>query len=141
MPAGPSLYDMLLGQIGGEPLDAYDDRTLECLSVEQNVQRILNTRAGALKHLPDYGLPDLTSIYKALPASAHVLKKQMEDTLLNYEPRIRAIDVEILENNDPGVLVSFEMTCHLKKAGLVRFGTYFEPPGRMRVKRRVQERG
>ncbi|HDR8858631.1 type VI secretion system baseplate subunit TssE [Burkholderia territorii] len=140
MPAGPSLYDMLLGQIGGEPLDAYDDRTLECLSVQQNVRRILNTRAGALKHLPDYGLPDLTNIYKALPASAHLLKNQMEATLLKYEPRIRAIDVEILENNDPGVLVSFEMICHLRKAGLVRFGTYFEPPGRMRVERRQQAR-
>ncbi|MBF5014506.1 type VI secretion system baseplate subunit TssE [Burkholderia pseudomultivorans] len=140
MPAGPSLYDMLLGHIGGEPLDAYDDRTLECLSVQHNVRRILNTRAGALKHLPDYGLPDLTSIYKALPASAHLLKSQMEATLLKYEPRIRAIDVEILENDDPGVLVSFEMTCHLKKAGLVRFGTYFEPPGRMRVERRQQEK-
>ncbi|KVL29170.1 type VI secretion protein [Burkholderia territorii] len=140
MPAGPSLYDMLLGQIGGEPLDAYDDRTLECLSVQQNVRRILSTRAGALKHLPDYGLPDLTNIYKALPASAHLLKNQMEATLLKYEPRIRAIDVEILENNDPGVLVSFEMICHLRKAGLVRFGTYFEPPGRMRVERRQQAR-
>lgn len=107
MPAGPSLYDMLLGQIGGEPLDAYDDRTLECMSVQQNVQRILNTRAGALKHLPDYGLPDLTNIYKALPASAHLLKEQMEATLLRYEPRIRSIDVEILENDDSGVLVSF----------------------------------
>ncbi|KWA40592.1 type VI secretion protein [Burkholderia territorii] len=123
-----------------EPLDAYDDRTLECLSVQQNVRRILNTRAGALKHLPDYGLPDLTNIYKALPASAHLLKNQMEATLLKYEPRIRAIDVEILENNDPGVLVSFEMICHLRKAGLVRFGTYFEPPGRMRVERRQQAR-
>ncbi|EGD01685.1 hypothetical protein B1M_25302 [Burkholderia sp. TJI49] len=131
---------MLLGHIGGEPLDAYDDRTLECLSVQHNVRRILNTRAGALKHLPDYGLPDLTNIYKALPASAHLLKSQMEATLLKYEPRIRAIDVEILENDDPGVLVSFEMTCHLKKAGLVRFGTYFEPPGRMRVERRQQEK-
>ncbi|AOI90134.1 type VI secretion system baseplate subunit TssE [Burkholderia pseudomultivorans] len=140
MPTGPSLYDMLLGHIGGEPLDAYDDRTLECLSVQHNVRRILNTRAGALKHLPDYGLPDLTNIYKALPASAHLLKSQMEATLLKYESRIRAIDVEILENDDPGVLVSFEMTCHLKKAGLVRFGTYFEPPGRMRVERRQQEK-
>ncbi|KML19700.1 MULTISPECIES: type VI secretion system baseplate subunit TssE [Burkholderia] len=137
---GPSLYDMLLGQIGGEPLDSYDDRTLECLSVQQNVQRILNTRAGALKHLPDYGLPDLTNIYKALPASGHVLKQQMEGTLLKYEPRIRAIDVEILENHDPGILVSFEMTCHLKKAGLVRFGTYFEPPGRMRLRPRPSHR-
>ncbi|MFD1557426.1 type VI secretion system baseplate subunit TssE [Paraburkholderia silviterrae] len=137
MPAGPSLYDMLLGHIGGEPLDYHDDRTLECLSVQQNVQRILNTRAGVLKHLPDYGLPDLTNIYKALPASAHQLRDQMEATLLKYEPRIRAIDVAILENDDPGVLVSFEMTCHLKKAGLVRFGTYFESPGRMRLLRRI----
>ncbi|MBR8307128.1 type VI secretion system baseplate subunit TssE [Burkholderia cenocepacia] len=136
MNPSPSLYDMLLGQIGGEPLDAYDDRTLECMSVQQNVQRILNSRAGALKHLPDYGLPDLTNIYKALPASAHMLKQQMEATLLKYEPRIRSIDVAILENDDPGVLVSFEMTCHLKKAGLVRFGTYFEAPGRMWLKRR-----
>ncbi|MEX3786333.1 type VI secretion system baseplate subunit TssE [Paraburkholderia sp. BR14374] len=141
MPAGPSLYDMLLGRIGGERLGAYDDRTLECLSVQQNVQRILNTRAGALKHLPDYGLPDMTNIYKALPSSAHALKQQMEATLLKYEPRIRAIDIDILADDDPGVLVSFEMTCHLKRAGLVRFGTYFEPPGRLHVRRRMQERG
>ncbi|WP_321839164.1 type VI secretion system baseplate subunit TssE [Paraburkholderia bannensis] len=138
MSAGPSLYEMLLGQIGGESLDVYDDRTLECLSVQQNVQRILNTRAGALKHLPDYGLPDLTNIYMALPASAHQLRDQMQATLLKYEPRIRSIDVSILANNDPGVLVSFEMTCYLKKSGLVRFGTYFEPPGRMRLTRQTQ---
>jgi len=137
---GPSLYDKLLGQIGGEPLDAYDDRTLEILSIQQNVRRILNARAGALKHLPDYGLPDLTNIYKALPASAHLLKQQMESTLLVYEPRIRSIDVAYIDNPDPGVLVSYEMTCHLKQAGLVRFGTYFEPPGRMRVQRLQEER-
>ncbi len=140
MSAGPSLYDMLLGQIGGESLDTYDDRTLECLSVQRNVMHILNARAGALKHLPDYGLPDLTNIYKALPASAHLLRQQMEATLLTYEPRIRAIDVRIIENHDPGVLVSFEMTCYLKRAGLVRFGTYFEPPGRMRVLRTAADR-
>jgi type VI secretion system protein len=136
MSAGPSLYDVLLAHIGGEPLDAHNDRTLECMSVQQNVRRILNTRAGALKHLPDYGLPDLTNIYKALPASAHRLKEQIEATLLKYEPRIRSIDVTILDNDDPGVLVSFEMACHLRKTGLVRFGTHFEPPGRMRIDRR-----
>ncbi|CAB3749563.1 type VI secretion system baseplate subunit TssE [Paraburkholderia humisilvae] len=136
MPPRPSLYDVLLAHIGGEPLDAYDDRTLECLSVQQNIRRILNTRAGAIKHLPDYGLSDLTNIYKALPASAQRLKNQMETTLLKYEPRVHSIDVEMIQNHDPGVLVSFEMTCHLRKSGLVRFGTHFEPPGRMRIDRR-----
>jgi type VI secretion system protein len=135
MPAGPSLYDMLLGQIDGEALEDHDDNTLEILSVQANIRRILNTRAGALKHVPDYGLPDLTEIYKNLPASVHDLRTQVENTLLKFEPRLRTVGIEINDNPDPGLLVSFTMVCHLKKAGLVRFGTYFEPPRRMRIQR------
>ncbi|WP_345812109.1 type VI secretion system baseplate subunit TssE [Paraburkholderia sp. PREW-6R] len=137
MPAGPSLYDMLLGHIDGEALDDHSDHTLEILSVQANVRRILNTRAGALKHIPDYGLPDLTHVYRNLPASVHDLRNQMESTLLKFEPRLRSVGIEINDNPDPGLLASFTMVCHLKKAGLVRFGTYFEPPGRMHVRRLV----
>jgi type VI secretion system protein len=137
MPTGPSLYDMLLGHINGEALENHDDNTLEILSVQANIGRILNTRAGALKHVPDYGLPDLTDVYKNLPASVHDLRNQMENTLLKFEPRLHSIDIEISDKPDPGLLVSFTMVCHLRKAGLVRFGTYFEPPGRMRVERIV----
>ena len=135
MPAGPSLYDMLLGHIDGEPLENHDDRTLEILSVQANIRRILNTRAGALKHVPDYGLPDLTNVYRNLPASVNDLRNQMESVLLKFEPRLRSVEIEINENPDPGLLVSFTMVCILKKAGLVRFGTYFEPPGRMHLER------
>ncbi|MBN3751603.1 type VI secretion system baseplate subunit TssE [Paraburkholderia sp. Tr-20389] len=135
MPTGPSLYDMLLGHIDGETLEDHDDNTLEILSVQANIRRILNTRAGALKHVPDYGLPDLTEVYKNLPASVHDLRNEMEGTLLKFEPRLRSVGIEINDNRDPGLLVSFTMVCHLRKAGLVRFGTYFEPPGRMRVER------
>ncbi|TDG10916.1 type VI secretion system baseplate subunit TssE [Paraburkholderia guartelaensis] len=137
MPTGPSLYDMLLGHINGEALENHDANTLEILSVQANIGRILNTRAGALKHVPEYGLPDLTDFYKNLPASVHDLRNQMENTLLKFEPRLRSIDIEISDKPDPGLLVSFTMVCHLRKAGLVRFGTYFEPPGRMRVERLV----
>ena len=128
---------MLLGQINGEPLVNHDDKTLEILSVQANIRRILNTRAGALKHVPDYGLPDLTDVYRNLPASVHDLRNQMESTLLKFEPRLRAVDIEIDQKPDPGLLVSFTMVCHLRKAGLVRFGTYFEVPGRMHVRRLV----
>ncbi|MCC8402258.1 type VI secretion system baseplate subunit TssE [Paraburkholderia sp. MMS20-SJTN17] len=137
MPTGPSLYDMLLGHIDGEPLDGHDDRTLEILSVLANIRRILNTRCGAVKHVPDYGLPDLTDVYRNLPASVHDLRNQMETTLRKFEPRLRSVEIEIDDKPDPGLLVSFTMVCRLKKAGLVRFGTYFDPPGRMRVERLV----
>ncbi|MFL9926164.1 type VI secretion system baseplate subunit TssE [Herbaspirillum lusitanum] len=129
MSAGPSLYDMLLGHINDVPLSAHDDNTLEILSVMENLRRILNTRAGSLKHLPDLGLPDLSNIYRNLPASAHLLKRQMEATLLIYEPRIKGIEIEVLPA-DPGMVISYLMTCHLRKRGLVRFGTHFEPAGR-----------
>lgn len=132
MTNGPSLYDMLLGHIDGEPLDGHDDNTLEILSVLENLRRILNTRAGTLKHLPDYGLPDLSTIYRNLPASAHQLKAQMEVTLLVYEPRIRSIELDVLPTEN-GMLVSYEMRCHLRKHGLVRFGTHYEPQGRTRL--------
>ncbi|HEV7445192.1 MAG TPA: type VI secretion system baseplate subunit TssE [Steroidobacteraceae bacterium] len=134
MTTGPSLYDVLSGHIDGEPLDAHDDKTLEILSVMDNLKRILNTRAGSLKHLPDYGLPDLTNVYAALPASAHRLKAQMEATLLIYEPRIRSIEVDVTKEPDPGMTLSFVMACNLKKAGLVHFGTHFEPAGRALLK-------
>jgi type VI secretion system protein len=141
MPAGPSLYDILLGHIDGEALESHDDKTLEILSVQANIRRILNTRAGAVKHVPDYGLPDLTDVYRNLPASVHDLRNQMEMTLLKFEPRLRAVEIEIDDKPDPGLMVSFTMICHLKRAGLVRFGTYFEPPGRMTLKRLVPGRG
>ena len=135
MPAGPSLYDMLLGHIDGEALEDHDDNTLEILSVHANIPRIFNTRAGALKHVPEYGLPDHTEVYRNLPASVHDLRNQMEGTLLTFEPRLRSVGIEINDDPDPGLFVSFTMVCNLKKAGLVRFGTYFESPGRMRVER------
>lgn len=131
--AGPSLYDVLLGHIDGEPIALHDDRTLEILSVQRNIQRILNTRAGAVKHLPDYGLPDLSTIYRALPASAAELQARLERTLLAYEPRIKAVTIDAVNDDDPGVSMRFDMTCHLRRAGLVRFGTYFEPRGQVRL--------
>jgi type VI secretion system protein len=66
----PSLYDILLGNFsGGLPLHAVGENTQVILSVLDNMQRILNTRAGSLKHLPDYGLPDMTKILQGMPGN------------------------------------------------------------------------
>jgi type VI secretion system protein len=135
MTPGPSLYDVLLGHIDGQPLDALADNELEILSVMANLKHILNTRAGVLKHLPGYGLPDLTSIYRNMPASVHQLKAQIEQTLLDHEPRIRSIELDVAPTED-GMVVSYDLTCHLRKHGLVRFGTHYEPQGRTLLRRK-----
>ncbi|MEG7508264.1 type VI secretion system baseplate subunit TssE, partial [Enterobacter hormaechei] len=52
----PSLYDMLYGNFaGGLDLHSVSEEYQLILSVLDNMQRILNCRAGTLAHLPDYG--------------------------------------------------------------------------------------
>lgn len=129
MSTGPALYEILTGHLGdGTPIETYDNRTLTFLSVMDSLRRILNTRAGSLKHMPDYGLPDLSNIYRHLPNSAYDLLSKMKSTLLKYEPRLNSLEIELMPNDD-GLALKYMLTCHLHKSGLVRFGTYFEPAG------------
>ncbi|MWM31794.1 type VI secretion system baseplate subunit TssE, partial [Escherichia coli] len=100
------------------------------LSVLDNMQRILNTRAGSLKHLPDYGLPDMTTVLQGMPGTAHQLMLVLSDVLLKYEPRIKRVDVTMQEQTQPGEL-HYIIDAELKDAGIVRYGTIFMPEGRV----------
>lgn len=64
----PSLCEMLYGNfVGGLDLQQVSEENQVILSVLDNMQRILNCRAGTLAHLPDYGLPDMTTILQGFP--------------------------------------------------------------------------
>jgi type VI secretion system protein len=130
---GPGLFEAVTGHFAnGARSDDYDAATQTFFSVQDNIQRILNSRRNGLAHLPDYGLDDLSEIYRHLPSSAHRLRHAIESTVLKYEPRVRRIEIDIRET-EPGMLLSFTMACHLHQEGLVRFGTHFTPDGQTRL--------
>jgi type VI secretion system protein len=130
---GPGLFEVLTGHFAnGDPIHMHSRNQQTFLSVRDNIQRILNSRRDSLAHLPDYGLGDLSKIYRHMPASAHTLQHEIESTLLKYEPRLKAIEIEAAEKQDD-MLLSFTMTCHLHQTGLVRFGTHFAPDGQARL--------
>lgn len=134
MTRGPGLFETITGHFAnGSRIDEFDAATQTFLSVQDNIQRILNSRRNGLAHLPDYGLDDLSEIYRHLPSSAHKLRHAIEATILKYEPRVKAIDIQVSET-EPGMLLSFTMSCHLHQEGLVRFGTHFTPDGRTRLR-------
>jgi type VI secretion system protein len=131
---GPGLFEMLTGHFAnGRNIDDFDAQTQTFLSIQDNIHRILNSRRNGLAHLPDYGLDDLSEIYRHLPASAHKLKRAIEAVLLRYEPRLREVEI-VIDETGKDMLLSFTMTCHLRKEGMVRFGTHFTPNGRTRLK-------
>lgn len=130
-----SLYDILYGYFeSGIPIDDVAENEQTVISVMDNIERILNSRAGAIKHMPDYGLPDMSTIFQALPSSAYILMRAIEHTLLTYEPRISSIDINIEEKNNDAMVLAYELICHLKEGGLVKYGTYFMPDGKALLK-------
>ncbi|QIT28313.1 type VI secretion system baseplate subunit TssE [Raoultella terrigena] len=135
----PSLYEILYGNFtGGLDLNLVNEQDQTILSVLDNMQRILNCRAGTLAHLPDYGLPDMTKILQGMPGSAHELMGTLSAVLLKYEPRLKSISVILLEQAIPGEL-RYAIDAELKGVGLVRYGTEFMPEGRIFIRHLKQQ--
>ncbi|CNC51434.1 type VI secretion system baseplate subunit TssE [Yersinia similis] len=137
--AQPSLYEMLFGNVAGElDLHLVSEANQAVLSVLDNMQRILNCRAGALSHLPDYGLPDMSKILQGMPGTAHSLQTTLSNTLLKYEPRLKSLNVVLLAQSTPGHL-EYGIDAELKELGLVHFGTSFMPEGRVLIRHLKQQ--
>lgn len=135
----PSLYEMLLGNFaGGLELHQVSEENQVVLSVLDNMQRILNCRAGTLSHLPDYGLPDMSKILQGMPGTAHSLLTTLSATLLKYEPRLKSLNVVLLPQSTPGHL-EYGIDAELKEVGLVHFGTAFMPEGRVLIRHLKQQ--
>lgn len=134
-----SLYETLNGNFTGDlPMVLISEEDLVILSVLDNIQRILNSRAGAISHLPDYGLPDMTKILQGMPGTAHQLIETLTRVLLKYEPRLQSMDVVLLDQIIPGEL-RYHINAELKGIGLVRYGTEFMPEGRVLIRHLKQQ--
>ncbi|AWK42915.1 type VI secretion system baseplate subunit TssE [Photorhabdus laumondii subsp. laumondii] len=135
----PSLYESLFGNFNcGLELHQVSEEEQVILSVLDNMQRILNSRAGSLTHLPDYGLPDLNTILRGLPTSSQRLISTIEHTLLTYEPRLKRVDITLLPELAPGHL-RYDINAELKGVGLVRFSTEFVPEGNVLIRHLRQQ--
>lgn len=108
------------------------------LSVLDNMQRILNFRAGTLAHIPDYGLPDMTKILQGMAGTAHEMMSTLSAVLLKYEPRLKSLSVVLLDQAIPGEL-RYAIDAELKGVGLVRYGTEFMPEGRVLIRHLKQQ--
>lgn len=135
----PSLYETLFGNFaGGLDLNSVSEENQLILSVLDNMQRILNCRAGTLAHLPDYGLPDMTRVLQGMPGTAHQLIATLSAVLLKYEPRLSKITVVMLDQRQPGEL-RYAIDAELKGIGLVRYGTECMPEGRVLIRHLKQQ--
>lgn len=130
-----ALYEKLTGYFSdNQSLTELPSTFQSARSVLDNIQRILNSRSGTLKHLPDYGIPDLSTVYKNLPSSAQDLRTHMYKTLLKYEPRLTGLEIKLTESKDNVMILCYQLDCTINQVGSIIIDTYFMPEGSVNVK-------
>lgn len=119
------LEKITLNFLGDIPYESINNKERYILSIMNNIQRILNTRRGSMKNVPDYGLPDLSIIYKHLPSSLDLLQKHIIYTLLKYEPRLRSIRIQNKRDTSTQFIIIYELFCDINNHGIMRLSTIF----------------
>lgn len=131
--SNPSLYETLLQNFDADlPLYQVNEDDHCMLSVLDNLQRILNSRAGTLAHLPDYGLPDMGRVLQGMSGTAHELMNTLRNTLLRYEPRLAGVEVELLPQQLPGHL-QYRLDLQLHDGRQLTFATALTAEGKLLV--------
>lgn len=120
------LFDILRGRFyDGTPVASVGERSQRLQSVMSNLSRLLNTRQGALEHLPDYGLPDAATIYRDADYPIEQLRKDIREAIEKYEPRLLRVHIERQSNEGDEMRLAFLITAQLQDGERVRFRTEF----------------
>lgn len=121
-----SLYDVLRGRFAdGRPLASVSPEAHRERSILSNLGRLLNTRRGALQHLPEYGLPDISEVYRDMPGSVVELQRAIEALLERFEPRLRRVRVEHQATDRYAMQLVFLLSAETLHGERIRFKTTF----------------
>jgi type VI secretion system protein len=126
-----ALFENLTGHfLDGTPVESVPVNTRGIMSIMDHLNRLFNTREGSLPHLKDYGLPDISEIYRKMPHGIEELQKAIKRTVEKYEPRLVKVKVTPRETDPTDFRLVFILSGELAEGGgLVRFQTTFTSLG------------
>ncbi len=134
------IFDVLSGTFAdGRRVSEVDEDEHLVAGIISNLSYLFNTRQGSLPHLPDYGLPDVTEIYRDIPDSVVKLQGIIKEAVDRYEPRLRRVRIEPKEAEGDTMRLVFHLNAELLNRQPVRFETTFSSndPANVRPLRRV----
>jgi type VI secretion system protein len=119
-----SLYDFLVGQFVSEssnPDDIGDDyfknfNEDEKLkhSIIENLRMLFATRQGSVQHLPQFGIPDILRLYFDSGNDIDVIKKEIIDVILKYEPRIGEVQIQKSDFDPDNMRIKLKIVASIK---------------------------
>lgn len=135
------IFDVLSGRFAdGQRVAEVDEEYHTVLSIISNLTYLFNTRSGSLPHLLNYGLPDITEIYRDIPDSVAKLQRAIKGAVDQFEPRLRRVRVEQQVGDPASMRLVFLLMAELQNRQAVRFETTFSSndPTHVKPMRQVQ---
>ena len=125
-----ALFESITGTfLDGTPVEAVPRNKRIIVSIMDHLNRIFNTRTGSIPHLKDYGLPDISEIYRKMPDGIDELIDAVQRTVERYEPRLKNVRVVQLDDDVLGARLVLILSGELQEGELVRFQTTFISTG------------
>lgn len=105
-------------------------------SIQQHLQRILNTRMGSVPIAEDYGVPDFTNFMSTFPDSQQGIERSLRHTIQTYEPRLQGVRVTFFPREEDPLSISLQITARLvlkDNEAPVSFESKVDADGRIRM--------
>ncbi|MBJ6724518.1 type VI secretion system baseplate subunit TssE [Geomesophilobacter sediminis] len=104
-------------------------------SICVHLQRILNTRQGAVPIAPDYGVPDFLDFLQNFPDSVREIEQNMRQAIERYEPRLERVHVCFIPQDQDLLSLRFHIDAQVRDGRSTRlsFETMLETGGKITV--------
>lgn len=79
-------------------------------SLREHLTQLLNTRAGSALTCPDYGVIEVSEVVHDFPDAIGIVQRSLKNTIQQYEPRLRNVQVRHVKNETSLLTLEFEIT-------------------------------
>ena len=131
-----TLFERLQQDRTSQPVFTEKQEAVLRSSILQNLERILNSRAGMSQACEGYGIPDLTQIVNGVPERARDIERALEQCIRQYEPRLTQVEVEHIPDAHGPMTACFKVRAAAstgKSAEDLWFETVVVSSGRVRL--------
>jgi len=106
-------------------------------SIQDHLQRILNTRQGSVPISEEYGVPDFTNFMGTYSESQRHLERDLRQTIQRFEPRLQGVRVRFFPREDDPLTITFQITARLALEGEkdpILFQSTVDSTGHIRIR-------
>lgn len=106
-------------------------------SIQEHLLQILNTRQGNVLISEEYGTPDFTEFLTDYPQSLRGFERAIRQTIMQFEPRLRAVRVAFTPQEENRLVVKFQIFAKLASSdskSSVLFESYLDSDGQITIK-------